>query len=131
MTNYLSRFPDGAAGLGLLLARTCCAPAAFGVAALLPPLSVGATALRLATGVLALLLMAGLATRVSALVVGLAVLVAFPAATPLEQLLLVGQAGGCAAIALLGAGAYSIDARRHGRRVVHLRTRTPDRGEED
>lgn len=131
MTNYLSRFPDGAAGLGLLLARTCCAPAAFGVAALLPPLPIGATALRLATGVLALLLMAGFATRVSAVIVGLAVLVAFPAATPLEQLLLAGHAGGCAAIALLGAGAYSIDARRHGRRVVHLRTRTPDRGDED
>ena len=131
MTNYLSRFPDGAAGLGLLLARTCCAPAAFGVAALLPSFSIGATTLRLATGVVALLLTAGFATRVSAVVLGVAVIAAFPGATPLEQLLLAGNMGVCAAIVLLGAGAYSIDARRHGRRVVYLRTRTPDRGEED
>lgn len=131
MTNYLSRFPDGAAGLGLLLARTCCAPAAFGVATLLPPLPVGAATLRLATGVVALLLVAGFASRAAAFVLGVAVIAAFPGATPLEQLLLAGNMGGCAAIALLGAGAYSIDARRHGRRVVHLRTRTPDRGDED
>jgi hypothetical protein len=128
MTNYLCRFPDGTAGLGLLVVRTCYALAAFGVTALLPPLAIGATMLRVAAGVLALLLVTGFATRVAALVMGAAVLFALPSSATLNQLLLAGHVGGCAAIALLGPGAYSLDARRHGHRVIHLRTRTPDRG---
>jgi len=131
MTNYLCRFPDGTAGLGLLVVRTCYASAAFGVAALLPPLAVGATMLRVVAGVLALLLVSGFATRLAALVLGAAVLIALPSSTTLQQLLLAGHVGGCAAIALLGPGAYSVDARRHGHRVIHLRTHTPDRGGED
>jgi len=128
MTNYLCRFPDGTAGVGLLVVRTCYASAAFGVAALLPPLAVGATMLRVAAGVLALLLVTGLATRLAALVLGAAVLFVLPFSTTATQLLLAGHVGGCAAIALLGPGAYSLDARRVGHRVIHLRTRTPDRG---
>jgi len=78
-----------------------------------------------------LLLLAGFATRLAALVLGAAVLLALPLSTTVQQLLLAGHVGGCAAIALLGPGAYSADARRHGHRVIHLRTRTPDRGGED
>lgn len=128
MTQYVSRYPDGAAGVGLLLVRACYACVAFGVVALLPPTFAGQHALYLAAALVGLLLVAGLATRWAALLLGLAVLVALPASGVVQQLLLAGHAGGCAAIVLLGAGAFSIDARRHGRRVIHLQTNTPDRG---
>jgi uncharacterized membrane protein YphA (DoxX/SURF4 family) len=79
-----------------------------------------------------LLLVAGLATRSVALLLGVAVAFALVDATdPLRQLLLAGHVGGCAAIMLVGPGAYSLDARRHGRRVIHLQSNTPDRGTDD
>ena len=131
MTNYLCRFPDGAAGVGLLLLRTCYAAVPFGIAVLLPPLSIGTTVPRLVAGVVAVLLVSGFATRLTALVLGVAILVAFPFSGPLQQPLLAAHVGGCAAMALLGAGAYSLDARRHGHRVIHVQTRPPDRGGED
>ena len=131
MTNYLCRFPDGAAGLGLLVLRTCYASVPFGVAALLPPLAIGTTVLRLVAGVLALLLVSGFATRVAALALGIAVVAALPFSAPLQQALLAAHVGGCVAMAMLGAGAYSLDARRHGHRVIHLQTRPPDRGGAD
>jgi len=74
------------------------------------------------------MLVAGLATRWAALLLGIGTLVALPACGVVQQLLLVGNAGGCGAIVLLGAGAYSVDARRYGRRVIHVHTHTPDRG---
>jgi len=74
------------------------------------------------------MLVAGLATRWAALLLGIGTLVALPSSGVVQQLLLVGHAGGCGAIALLGAGAYSIDARRYGRRVIHVHGHTPDRG---
>lgn len=131
MTNYLCRFPDGAAGLGLLVLRTCYAPVPFGIATLLPPVAIGATVPRLIAGVFALLLVSGLATRATAIALGIAVLVALVFSTPLQLSLLVAHVGGCAAMALLGPGAYSLDARRHGHRVIHLQTRPPDRGGAD
>lgn len=131
MTNYVSRYPDGAAGMGLLLVRACYASVAFGVATALPPVPVGMPAVYLAAGLVALFLVAGLATRWAALLLGLAVLAALPASGPVQQLLLAGHVGGCAAMVLMGAGAFSIDARRHGRRVIHLKTHSPDRGADD
>lgn len=128
MSHYVGRFPDGAAGLGLLTVRLCYAPLAFGIVALPPMTAAGAMVLRLVAGMLALLLVAGFATRVAAFTLGVAVLMALVVSTGSDRLLLIGHAGGCAAMALLGAGAYSIDARRHGHRVIHLTTRPPDRG---
>ena len=37
-------------------------------------------------------------------------------------------AGSAAALALLGPGAFSVDAKWYGRRVIKLVARTPDRG---
>ena len=128
MSNYACRYPDGAAGLGLLLARTCYASAAFGVVALLPPPSASPHTLPFAAGCVALMLVAGLATRWAALLLGIGTLVALPASDVAQQLLLVGHAGGCGAIVLLGAGAYSVDAHRFGRRVIRVEPRPPERG---
>lgn len=132
MTKYTYRYPDGAVGFALLLARICYAFAAFGVAAALSEISVSTSFLHLAAGLTALLLVAGFATRLIALFLGMAVVVALAmSSSPVQQLLLAGHLGGCAAIALMGAGAFSIDARHHGRRVIQLQANTPDRGAND
>jgi len=111
--------------------RACYASVPFGIAALLPPPGVGTTVPRVVAGVLAVLLVSGFATRLAALVLGLTVLAVLPFASPLQQSLIAAHVGGCAAIALLGPGAYSLDARRHGHRVIHVQTRPPDRGGAD
>ena len=132
MTKYAYRYPDGVVGLALLLARICYAFAAFGVAAALSKTSLSVGFLHLAAGLTALLLVTGFATRLIALLLGMAVVVALViSSSPAQQLLLAGHVGGSAALALIGAGAFSIDARRHGRRVIQLQTNTPDRGAND
>lgn len=131
MSNYVCRYPDGIAGVALLLIRVGYASAAFGVAAALPGSSRIGTALYLAAALVALCLLLGFATRGAALLLGLAVVVALVSASPMQQLILAGHVGGCMSIVLIGAGAFSIDARRHGRRVIHLQTKTPDRGADD
>ena len=131
MTNYLCRFPDGAAGLGLLVLRTCYAALPFGIVASLPSMVAGTTVLRLIAGALAVLLVGGFATRAAAIVLGIAILAALPFSASLQVPLLAANLGGCAAMALLGAGAYSLDARHHGHRVIHVQTRPPDRGGAD
>jgi hypothetical protein len=128
MSSYVCRYPDAAAGLALLLVRMSYAFVALGIVAMLPVDILGATFLHLVAGAVALLLVAGLATRLVALLLGIAVAIALTAADPIQQLLLAGHIGGCAAIVLTGPGAFSVDARRHGRRVILLRTNTPDRG---
>jgi len=131
MTNYVCRYPDGAAGLGLLCGRTGYAFVAFGVAASPPPIAVDAHLLYLAAGLIALLLALGLVTRVVAALLGIAALVTLVSSPPVQQLLLAGHIGACVTIALVGPGAFSIDARLHGRRVIHLQTHAPDRGPDD
>lgn len=132
MTKYAYRYPDGVVGIALLLVRMCYAFVAFGVAAALSKIFVGAGFFPLAAGLAALLLVIGFATRVIALLLGMAVVVALVMSSiSVQQLLLAGHVGGCTAIALMGAGAFSIDARRHGRRVIRLQTNTPDRGAND
>lgn len=131
MTKFVDRYPDGAVGFALLFIRTCYAFATFGVAATLSELPVSAPLLRLAAGLVALCLVIGFATRWVALLLGIAVVVALANSSAAQQLILVGHIGGCVAIALIGAGAFSIDARRHGRRVIQLQTNAPDRGAKD
>jgi hypothetical protein len=127
MVRFACRYPDGAAGIALLLLRLCCACAAFGVAAILaraiaPGITYPAAAL------VALLLALGLLTRTTALLFGTAVAAALTMGGAVHQLLLAGVAGCCAALTMVGAGAFSVDARRHGHRVIHLGKRPHDRG---
>jgi putative oxidoreductase len=126
MTNYVCRYPDGAAGLGLLFLRTCYASVAFGIAA--PATAIDSYLRFPAAALIALLLVLGFATRLAALLLGTAAAVALSTSSPPAQWLLAGHVGACAAIALLGAGALSVDARLHGRRVIHLQMSTPERG---
>lgn len=120
MQRLLSLFPHGYAGIGLVLLRV-----AVGVGlALLDPVALpGAqtgTANFLA-GVILLALLAGLLTRWIAMICCLAAIatlyrIAFDM-TVLPSLMF----GLCsAALMLLGAGAYSIDAVLFGRRVVKI-----------
>jgi hypothetical protein len=131
MTNYVCRYPDGAAGIGLLLLRVCYASVAFAVVAVLPPVPAGVHTLHAIAAVISLCLAIGFATRLAAVLLGLAALASVPGSGSVQQLLLAGHVGGCAGLALIGAGAFSIDARRHGRRVIHLQANTPDRVTDD
>lgn len=114
-----------------MFVRTCYASVAFGVAAALPAFAAGSRLEYVVAGFVALLLTIGFATRLAALCLGVAVAAALSASNPVQQLLLAGHLGGCLAIALLGPGAFSVDARRHGRRVIHLPAHSPDRGTDD
>ena len=131
MTKYPYRYPDGAAGLALLFLRVCYAFVAFGIAAVLTVLPVGATFVYLAAGLAALFLVVGFAARWVALLLGVASAGALAMSSPLQQLFLAGHIGGYAVVVLMGAGAFSIDARLHGRRVIRLQANTPDRGSKD
>lgn len=131
MTRYAYRYPDGVAGLALLFLRVACALVALAVAALLSGSSLSANLPCVVAALGALGLILGFATRWIALLLGLAVLVAAPGTQLTQQWLLLGHLGGCAALALMGAGAFSIDARRHGRRVIQLPPKPPDRGDKD
>lgn len=127
MTAYVCRYPDGVPGVALLLLRCGCALAVVAIALLLPPMQRGVTVLYPAAGVVSLALLLGLATRVAATL--LAALIVAALLTSAQPLLLAGQLGACAALALLGPGAFSIDARLHGRRVIHLQSHHPERGD--
>lgn len=127
MTRYACRYPDGAPGIALLFVRLCCACAAFGVAAILAPTIVPGIAYP-AAALLGILLALGLLARTTALLLGIAVAAALMTGDAVHQLLLAGVAGCCAALAIVGAGAFSVDARRHGRHVIDLGKRPRDRG---
>ncbi|HVI58235.1 MAG TPA: hypothetical protein VM619_05105 [Luteimonas sp.] len=131
MTSYVCRYPDGAPGFALLSLRCCLGFVAFGVAMVLASGAIDARVLHVVAGLVALLLAIGLAARPVALVLGVstAVALAMPG-TLVQALLLAGALGGCAMIVLAGPGAFSVDARLHGRRVIHLQA-TPDRGGDD
>lgn len=128
MSKYAYRYPDGAIGIALLFVRVSYAFVVFGVAATTPKIPVSPHLLHLAAGLAALFLVIGLATRLTAVLLGIAVATVLTMSAPVEQLLLAGHVGGCTAIALMGAGAFSIDARRHGRRVIRLQSTPGSRG---
>ncbi|MGC2528657.1 MAG: hypothetical protein WA639_12980 [Candidatus Acidiferrum sp.] len=124
MRRLFSTFAHGAPGLGLLLLRVVAAIAVVFQAAMAvrggPPL--GPTILYLLTGVVGLLLLVGLWTPIAGTL--LAILASWSAllhpADPLSWILL-GSLG--AALALLGPGGWSADARLFGWKRVEL----PDR----
>jgi putative oxidoreductase len=120
-----SSFPDGAPGLGLLLLR-----AVLGVGAIssgVADLGTGAL-LGVLDIVVGSLLLAGFLTPVAAILLGLAALnIAFSEEkwTPVSVFIV------ALATALLGPGAFSIDARLFGRRemiIPVVRRESPDSG---
>jgi len=120
------RYPDGSAGLALLLLRSSCALSACPALAFLRRTPDAAHSLTIVAAMIALALVAGFGTRMAALLLG-ALLVADLFTTDGKQVhFLLTSAGGAGAIALLGAGAYSLDSRWYGRRVIRLNLRSPD-----
>ena len=123
-----SRYPDGVAGTALLLLRLSCSLAVFPAFAALWPRA-DSTRLAIAATLLAASLTVGIATRLAALMLVICLLLALVLAANGEMsLLLSSVAGSTGALLLRGAGAYSIDAHRYGRRVIRLHSRSPDRG---
>jgi hypothetical protein len=127
----LSRYPDGAAGIALVLLRLACAWIAFLMIATIarlpvPHFSPHASIAIAAAFALALAL--GFSTRIVAFVLAAATIaVVLITGGGDNALTLIARACACAALGLLGPGAYSIDANVFGRRVIRLEPRGPDR----
>lgn len=120
MPKFHSSYPDGPHGIALLVLRLCHAAAALSILTGLNALPLFARIAMPMAVIVAILLVAGLGTRYASFVLGCAA--AWSAAASHEglALLLIAQAGGSVALMVLGAGAYSLDARIFGRRVIHL-----------
>ncbi|MBC9035176.1 hypothetical protein IAG41_22530 [Sphingomonas sp. JC676] len=122
------RYPDGVAGVALLLLRCSDALIAFPLIARLPSHFLIAGGGLIISILIAFALSAGLATRAAALCLAMAAGIDIALANENLGLLVIAHIGGCTALALLGPGAYSIDAKLFGRRVIRLDPRAPDRG---
>jgi hypothetical protein len=123
-----SRYPDGATGIALLVMRISYAVIAFPALGRLWPAPAGWWPAATASAAIALALSSGFGTRAAALLLASALTADLLATRGEVVLFILGSIGGAGALALLGPGAYSIDAHRFGRRVIRLEPRTPDRG---
>jgi putative oxidoreductase len=121
----LSRYPDGAAGIALVLLRLACAWIA--VLARLPFPHFSPNASMVVSAAFALALALGFGTRIVAFVTAAAAITTAFMTGSDSALTMIARACGCAALGLLGPGAYSIDANVFGRRVIRLEPRGPDR----
>ena len=127
VAKFLSRYPDGTAGIALVLLRLACAWMAFLVGTRVPSPQLSPNASTVASAAVAFALALGFGTRLVAFVSAAAAIAA--AFTPGSDIAftMMARACGCMALGLLGPGAYSIDANVFGRRVVRLEPRAPDR----
>lgn len=114
-------FPNGLAGAGLLLLRVTCGifvlrSSSMGMFA--APSLLALVLHAFAVGA-ALLLLAGLWTPIAGpLILLTELLLAFTRTTAVENSVLLASFG--AALALLGPGSYSLDARRYGRKRIRI-----------
>jgi len=124
----ISHYPDGLTGGALLLLRLSCVSIAYPTLARFWPAPASMWLVGIAAAVLILALLTGFGTRAAALLLFAALAAALFMAPREPMPYLIASAGGALALALLGAGAWSIDAHRFGRRVIRLEPRSPDRG---
>src|SRR5947207_3447446 len=127
MMRSLSRFPDGAAGIALVLLRLACAWIALLVIAHLPGPQFSPNASIVVPVAFALTLAVGFGTRIVAFVLAAATIATAFMTGSDSALTMIARGCSCAALGLLGPGAYSIDANVFGRRVIRLEPRGPDR----
>ena len=127
MMKSLSRYPDAAAGIALVLLRLACAWIAFLVIARLPFPQFSPNASIVVSVAFALTLAVGFGTRIVAFVLAAATIASACMTGSDSELTMIARGCGCAALGLLGPGAYSIDANVFGRRVIRLEPRGPDR----
>lgn len=122
------RYPDGAAGAALLLMRMSSAAIAWPAFARLVPSPAGWWSAAIAAAILVLALATGFGTRAAALLLAAVLVAGLATARGEAALFLLASAGFVTGLALLGPGAWSIDAHRYGHRVIRLEPRSPDRG---
>ena len=120
MQRLFSTFPEGWPGIGLAFLRVVAAiPTVRQSLARLVGVQPPVATLEVVAASAALFLLAGLWTPVAGIVIGVAELslaVLDPANQPMHVVL--GALG--VALAMLGPGAWSIDARRFGRKRIHI-----------
>jgi putative oxidoreductase len=124
-------YPDGAPGIALLLIRLACALIAYpALDRSLPPSLEGWPSV-FAFSLMILAFIGGIATRAAALLLLAALCAALVASSREFAFFILASVASAAGLALLGPGAYSIDAHRFGRRVIRLDPRSPNRGGPD
>jgi hypothetical protein len=112
MQRLYSMVPTAGPGLGLLLLRI-----AVALSLVIDAIDLPSPVPQWLTTIVALLIVAGLMTPILAIAAAALHLVRI-AADPLMVSMLATHAVTAVAVALLGPGAYSLDARRFGRRLV-------------
>ena len=110
-----------------MLLRLACAWIAFLVIARLPFSQFSPNASIVVSVAFALTLALGFGTRIVAFVLAAATMATAFMTGNDSALTMIARACSCAALGLLGPGAYSIDANVFGRRVIRLEPRGPDR----
>jgi putative oxidoreductase len=131
VTRFLSRYPDGAAGIALVLLRLSCAWIAILAIACPPFPQLSPNAAKVVAAVFALALALGVGTPIVAFVLAAAAIATAFMTDSSIALTMTARACACAALGLLGPGAYSIDANVFGRRVIRLEPRAPDQKSDD
>jgi len=128
MVGFLSRYPDGAVGIALVLLRLACAWIGSLVITRLPSPQFSPNASIVVSAAFGLALALGFGTRIVAFVLAAAAIAAAFLTGSDIAVTMIARACGCSALGLLGPGAYSIDATVFGRRVIRLEPRAPVRG---
>jgi len=127
MSKFQARYPDGAAGVALLGLRIAQALTGVAIAAGLPAWATHLAWPKSLAVIAAGLLLVGFGVRPAAVVLTLLSLAAALCWQGAAQWLVLGHAGSGLCLALLGGGAYSLDARLFGRRVIDLATRRDEK----
>lgn len=130
MSKIILSYPDGVAGAALLMMRLSSGFAAWAAFTQISQRSDHWLTV-IAYALVAVALIAGIFTRLVAVLLVTAIVACIVSDARGMLSIWLSSAGGTAALALMGPGAFSIDAHRYGRRVISLTPRSPDRGGKD